>query len=426
MANVKAKLSNKAVDKWLETAEDGNKFYDLDVTGLYLQKNANSVSYRYRLDVNGKRQRPKLPSCNYPTTTIAVARKVAKEWASKVAQGINPYEELKEQKLAAEREASSTLGAFVENFYKAKKAQDKAGEQAIQRLDKHFSHWYDRPLCSFSSGDISDWRLQNSDLMHSTVVRIYGELNSCFYYAVEKGFLKDNPIAKVKFKRPALTEEQRNRKASERRALEDQEIVAFFNALKLYREEVIERHPERASLRFVDFAEPWLLTMLYIGFRPGDINHLRWEEIDFHRRTIRRVIMKTEHQHSEPMIFDISQDLLEVLSEWHRQVGSPKSGYVFSSENTRYGECCQNTVRSKWVRIRDLAGLDSALEVRTLRHNFASQLVKSGVDLYTVSKLMAHNDIQTTIKYYVHDLPKPDGGTYADQFAEIIRSKRQA
>jgi len=41
----------------------------------------------------------------------------------------------------------------------------------------------------------------------------------------------------------------------------------------------------------------------------------------------------------------------------------------------------------------------------TLRHHFASQLVMAGVDLLTVSKLMAHSDIQTTIQHYAHLRP---------------------
>ncbi|HSP31778.1 MAG TPA: tyrosine-type recombinase/integrase, partial [Halomonas sp.] len=41
----------------------------------------------------------------------------------------------------------------------------------------------------------------------------------------------------------------------------------------------------------------------------------------------------------------------------------------------------------------------------SLRHNFASQLVLAGIDLLTVSKLMAHSDIQTTIQFYAHLRP---------------------
>lgn len=34
-----------------------------------------------------------------------------------------------------------------------------------------------------------------------------------------------------------------------------------------------------------------------------------------------------------------------------------------------------------------------------MRHHFASSLVSSGVDLFTVSKLLTHKDVSTTTRY---------------------------
>ncbi|EWH00591.1 integrase [Halomonas sp. BC04] len=62
-------------------------------------------------------------------------------------------------------------------------------------------------------------------------------------------------------------------------------------------------------------------------------------------------------------------------------------------------------MQKPWATVRKFAGLPDDLLLYSLRHNFASQLVMAGVDLLTVSKLMAHADIQTTIKYYAHLRP---------------------
>ncbi|MDP1136801.1 tyrosine-type recombinase/integrase, partial [Klebsiella pneumoniae] len=56
-------------------------------------------------------------------------------------------------------------------------------------------------------------------------------------------------------------------------------------------------------------------------------------------------------------------------------------------------------------RIRALGGLPDDVDIYSLRHNFASQLIRAGTDLFTVSKLMAHSDIQTTIENYAHLAP---------------------
>ena len=45
------------------------------------------------------------------------------------------------------------------------------------------------------------------------------------------------------------------------------------------------------------------------------------------------------------------------------------------------------------------------LSFHTLRHTFATRLVLSGVDIVTVSKLLGHSKIQTTMRYS-HPTPK--------------------
>lgn len=52
-----------------------------------------------------------------------------------------------------------------------------------------------------------------------------------------------------------------------------------------------------------------------------------------------------------------------------------------------------------WARIRAAAGLPSGFRLHGLRHHFASSLVSSGVDLFTVSKLLTHKDVSTTTRY---------------------------
>ena len=51
------------------------------------------------------------------------------------------------------------------------------------------------------------------------------------------------------------------------------------------------------------------------------------------------------------------------------------------------------------------ANIDPAITFHELRDTFASHLVKAGVPLLTVSKLLGHHDLRTTEKYYAHLAP---------------------
>ena len=203
--------------------------------------------------------------------------------------------------------------------------------------------------------------------------------------------------------------------ASQRRYLESEEVDALFAGLEAYQEEKRTQRrnsrahgkaylPDLEGVHYVDHVAPWMLTMFYTGFRPGDLFGLRWEHVNLDFRTIRKVIEKTAHHHPDPMTFPLSTAVVKVLRSWHGQQGQPKTGLVFPSP--RNGKRMSQTAMQKpWAAVRKLGGLPDDLLLYSLRHNFASQLVMAGVDLLTVSKLMAHSDIQTTIKYYAHLRP---------------------
>jgi len=64
--------------------------------------------------------------------------------------------------------------------------------------------------------------------------------------------------------------------------------------------------------------------------------------------------------------------------------------------------------RNKRILIRDLgtvyekAGIEKEGKWHLLRRTFATHLLKSGVGIESVSKLLGHSEIQTTVKSYLN------------------------
>ena len=52
----------------------------------------------------------------------------------------------------------------------------------------------------------------------------------------------------------------------------------------------------------------------------------------------------------------------------------------------------------RWQKLRGLAGLDD-VRIHDCRHTFASHAVMSGLDLYTVGRLLGHADVASTERY---------------------------
>lgn len=430
----KSKLTAKTLSLFNTNANERDKLWDSELKGFHALKLKTGVSFRlfYR-NAEGKQRTTTIGS--YPAITAEQARKLTLEALGRIASG----EDVQQAKQLVKAEAANrhvqTLGAYIDDIYTAYQKRKKSGGQTISTLNKHFSAWFSRPMDSLSPKDVRRWQAEKeaSGLHHETLKRTFGALKTCLNHAVKTGTIEAHQLTGCQLDQPHLTEEELGTSGTDRRFLNEEETVKLFSGIEAYQEEKRRQRrnsiahgkpnlPNLDSLEFVDHVKPWILTMYYTGFRPGDLFGLRWDQVNLDFRTIRKTIEKTAHHQPEPRTFPISLPLTELLKGWKKQNGNPTTGYVFPSSRT--GKRMDKTSMQKpWRKIKELANLPNDMDLYTLRHNFASLLILSGADLLTVSKLMAHTDIQTTIKHYGH--LKPDlARDYVDLFASKNTPKR--
>ena len=97
--------------------------------------------------------------------------------------------------------------------------------------------------------------------------------------------------------------------------------------------------------------------------------------------------------------------LAEALNDWREQTRGNRGVWVFPSEKVEGQPIDRSAIRRHWSAVKEAGGLPSELELYSLRHHFASQLIAGGADLLSVSRLLGHTNIQTTVNNYAHLLP---------------------
>jgi|GEM_PF-517201 len=399
---------------------------DTKISGFLVQigtRGKPTYYFRYRSLVNDTR--PKLKIGTYPAISPSDARLIAADYARQLALGIDPksdriarLEEARRNEAAATRERelelSRSVGGYFDRHYEAHLLRNKGGKDDVQRFQRHFTGWRGKNMTELDKHLVKRWqmRLEGSGLAHVTIKRSYAVIQAMLNHAVEEEFLSANPLKGVKLKRPPATEAE-NHSVGERRALEPWEITELHKGLERYNESKREararslqkksnsHRADLSNLTYVDHVVPAILCIYYGGFRPGDVLGLEWTHLDRDVTIVNKVIEKIAHHDMGRMSFPLAGQLSQVLTTWRDQQGDPRKGPVFPSPRTGK-RLSKGGLRKPWTRIKSLCDLPDDMDLYTLRHNFASQLIMAGADFLSVSKLMGHSDIETTIKNYGH------------------------
>ena len=146
---------------------------------------------------------------------------------------------------------------------------------------------------------------------------------------------------------------------------------------------------------------PAVIISLNTGMRPGTLFRLKWSDIDVKNRTIRlrAEIMKTGDEWIIPYNDNVAIILqsLEKTTEEDEIIFKQPDGALI---DTRPG---YDGWSGPFAQLCKKAGIKNKTWYH-MRHDFASQLVMQGVDLYTVKDLMCHRNITTT-QIYAHLAP---------------------
>lgn len=169
--------------------------------------------------------------------------------------------------------------------------------------------------------------------------------------------------------------------------LSDQEFTKMVNAIDLSSP---EGHRNQAILE----------TLYGCGLRVSELTELRMSDL-FFREGVIRVVGKGDKERLVP-INDLAVKFINIYREEvrvHQPVQKGNEDILFL--NRRGKKLTRAMIFHIIKTLTEAAGIRKKVSPHTLRHSFATELVKNGADLRAVQQMLGHESITTT-EIYTH------------------------
>lgn len=301
------------------------------------------------------------------------------------------------------RRTAVTFGVVAEEWFRNRSGANKLKPKTIAGYRSLLDvivlpRWAETKLRDLQHADIQSWvtwlatspaarhRPVGSGgrvgLSPGRVIQAFQVVDQVLGYAVRARYIAVNPSDGIELPRKRTREDI---------ALSHEEVIRLADAL-----------PE---------IRPMILLLAYGGMRFGEMAALRVGDVDLTRRRIRvarsvtRVAglghvegdTKTHQVRTVPIL---TQALADALARVVRD--RDPSDYLFPGRDG-------GSISLGWFRWRfDQAAASAGLEgitPKTLRHTAGSLALALGTTVVTVSKLLGHRNVTTTMNVYAHQLP---------------------
>jgi len=244
-----------------------------------------------------------------------------------------------------------------------KKEFDANLRSALKYL-KIFANRSKLPIGDIDDNFIDDfWKYLSNQIAHNTAITYFKRLRSYINKAIKSKILSNNPFKEYQL--PSIQEVER-------------EVLSFNEIQKL----------QNTKTNFNPVIRQAFLFSCFSGLRFSDIRNLTWDNIKDNQIVIKQ--KKTFEKTGKIFYYPLSEQAKIILSEMEHYQSDDK---VFSDFPTN------SHVNLKLKEWASSAGIDKNLSFHTSRHTFGTLGISSGIDLYSMQKLLGHAKIEMTQHY---------------------------
>jgi integrase len=297
-----------------------------------------------------------------PYTLLDAARLVAHAHCKLEPHSVRIDDAINEQAAAIERRKRSvSINHLVDEFIANRRAKGKSEiyiRDLTTRLRRFKELMGDRIVAEITSGDVDHW-IQSLSVGPQTQNNFRAVLSAMWTFAVRRGYASAN-------------------------------VIQLVDKTSVVRDQIPTFSIEQLS-SLLAAAPPAFLPVLVIGafggLRPEEINKLRWEDLDFHERTIR--VNASAAKTRKKRFAEISDNLAAWLEPY-----AGRSGLVAPPNLQK--------LRRATMKAADIGTWPPDV----LRHSFASAHYAFHRDPARTAMVLGHRDQNMLLTHY-RDIMKP-------------------
>ncbi len=295
------------------------------------------------------------------TSDKVVATQILKDIEGRIARGsfdLNRYE----------KKHVLLEPFFVEYFEYAKSFKERntiineknIGEQVVAYFGNVSLRALNNPR------QIDKWKASVLERVSPTTFNIHRRfLHAAFNVAIKWGYLDENPMASVKKEKPH----------EQRLFMTKEELGSILTMI----DDDLNEPIGATKKEFLRLFRLLVIFLVNTGLRRQEAIKLTASDVDFEKRLVALSHTKSKRVRIIPMNETAYQALREVGAGMFSVIDMEIASRTFG----------------KYVKRAKMTGF----HLHSLRHTFATNLIARGVDIYTVSRLLGHSDIRTTMIY---------------------------
>jgi len=217
----------------------------------------------------------------------------------------------------------------------------------------------------------------NKQVSNTTINNYIRYMRAFFIWLEAEEYIDKSPMKRIK-----TLPDQRKPKEY----LEDAEVLELFSGINR------EKYSEYRDYMI-------MMLMLDSGTRLGETLSMEMDQLDLKGRSIFLPAEKTKGKRDRTVFF--SKTTASELRKWLR-VKEKKNDSVFVFPIEKSGEAVKvSHYETNFRKYTKRTNIGKHISPHTLRNNFAKRCLLSGMDIYTLSRILGHSSVTVTEKAYL-------------------------